>query len=126
VAELIKAGGKTISPAIHKRINSIWNKEELPEEWKESIIVPICKKGNETDCGKYRGTSYLSIMNKTLSSILLSMLTPHAEEIIGDNQHGLRCDRATTDHIFCIKYLREKMGIQRTSASATYRIQESL
>jgi len=36
---LIKAGGKTIRFEIHKFINSIWNKEELPEEWKESIIV---------------------------------------------------------------------------------------
>ena len=24
-----------------KLINSVWNKKELPEEWKESIIVPI-------------------------------------------------------------------------------------
>jgi hypothetical protein len=40
-AELIKAGGRTISCEIHKRIISIWNKEGLPEERKESIIVPI-------------------------------------------------------------------------------------
>jgi hypothetical protein len=26
--------------AIHKLINSIWNKEELPDQQKESIIVP--------------------------------------------------------------------------------------
>jgi hypothetical protein len=25
----------------HKLINSIWNKEELPLQWKESIVVPI-------------------------------------------------------------------------------------
>jgi len=25
---------------MHKLIISIWNKEELPEEWKELIIVP--------------------------------------------------------------------------------------
>jgi hypothetical protein len=31
--------------AIHMLINSIWNKEELPDQWKESIIVPIHKKG---------------------------------------------------------------------------------
>jgi hypothetical protein len=37
-AELIKAGGRTIRCAIHKLIISIWNKEELPEECKESII----------------------------------------------------------------------------------------
>ena len=42
-AEMIKVGGTTINSEIHKLINSIWNKEELPEQWKESIIVPICK-----------------------------------------------------------------------------------
>jgi len=40
-AELIKAGNRTIHYEIHKLIISIWNKEELPEEWKESITVPI-------------------------------------------------------------------------------------
>ena len=49
-AELIKAGVRTIRFAIHKLIISIWNKEELPEEWKGSIIVPIHKKGDKTDC----------------------------------------------------------------------------
>ena len=41
-AELIKAGGGTICGEIHKLIiTSIWKKEKLPEEWKESIIVRI-------------------------------------------------------------------------------------
>ena len=44
-AELIKAGGRRIYLEIHKLIISIWKKEKLPEEWKESIIVPIHKKG---------------------------------------------------------------------------------
>ena len=29
---------------IHKLITSIWKKEKLAEEWKESIIVPIRKR----------------------------------------------------------------------------------
>ena len=44
-AELIKAGGRTIRCAIHKLIISIWIKEELPDEWKVSIIVPIIRRG---------------------------------------------------------------------------------
>jgi hypothetical protein len=40
---------------IHKLINSIWNKEELPEQWNESIFVPIYKKVDKTDCSNYRG-----------------------------------------------------------------------
>jgi hypothetical protein len=55
LAELMKAGGRTIRCVIHKLIISIWNKEELSEEWNESIIVPIYKKGDKTDCSNYRG-----------------------------------------------------------------------
>ena len=71
-AELIKPRGIKIRCEIHKLINSIWNKEELPEEWKESIIVPIYKKGNKTDCSNYRGISLLQTTYKILSNILLS------------------------------------------------------
>ena len=58
-AELIKAGGRAICLEIHKLITSIWKKEELPEEQKESIIVPIHKKGNKTDCKNYIGISLM-------------------------------------------------------------------
>ena len=74
--------------AIHKLIISIWNKEELPEEWKGSIIVPIHKKGDKTDCNNYRGISLLPTTYKILFNILLSRLIPYAEEVIGGHQCG--------------------------------------
>jgi len=61
---------------IHKIIISIWKKEKLPEEWKESIIVSIHKKGDKTDCNNYRGISLLPTTYKMLSKILLSRLIP--------------------------------------------------
>jgi len=68
--ELFKAGGRTIH-SIYIFINVIWNKEELPEEWKESIIVPIDKKGDKSHFSNYRGISLLSTAWRILSSILL-------------------------------------------------------
>jgi hypothetical protein len=53
-AEWIKVGSRTIHSEIIN-INYIWNKEELPDEWKELIIVPIYKKGDKTNCSNYRG-----------------------------------------------------------------------
>ena len=38
----------------------IWNKEEFPQEWKESIIVSILKKGDRMDCNNYTGILLLS------------------------------------------------------------------
>jgi hypothetical protein len=73
---------------IHELINSIWNEDEFPVERKESYIVPIYKKCDKTECSNYRGISHLSTTHKILSNILLSRLTPNAEEIIGDHQCG--------------------------------------
>jgi hypothetical protein len=107
-AELIQAGGGTLRSEIHKLIKLIWNKEELPQQWKESIVVPIHKKGDKTDCSNYRGISLLSTSYKILSNILLARLTPNADEIMGDHQCGFRRNRSTTDQIFYIRHILEK------------------
>jgi hypothetical protein len=60
LAELYQAGGETLQSMIHKLINSIWNKEEIPDWLTESIIVPIQKKANKTYCNNYHGTLLLS------------------------------------------------------------------
>ena len=70
LAELIKAGGRILHYEIHKLFISIWNKEELREEWKESIIVPVYKKGDKTECSTHRGITLLPTMFKILPNIL--------------------------------------------------------
>jgi len=94
----LKQGGRTICFEIHKLINSIWNEEDLPEEWKEFVIVP-------SNC---RGISFLPTVYKILSNTLLPRLTPYEEEIIGDHQCEFRCNRSTTDHLFCICQILEE------------------
>jgi hypothetical protein len=68
---------------IQKLIMLMWNKEELPHQSKESIVVPIHKKDDKTDCSNYRGILLLPISYKILSNILLYRLIPYADEIIG-------------------------------------------
>jgi hypothetical protein len=43
-----------------------------------------------------------------LSNILLSRLTPYADEIIGDHQCGFRHNRSTTDQMFYIWQILDK------------------
>ena len=81
-AEFIKAAVRTIRCEIHKYIIPVWNKEELPEEWKESTIVRIYKraiKQNVVIIGNYWGSSKWIWHN-----------------------------RSTADHIFCIRQILEK------------------
>jgi hypothetical protein len=107
-AKLIKAGGETLCSEIHKLICCIWNKEELPQQWKESIIVPIHKKGDKTDCNNYCGISLLSTACKILSSILLARLTPYVNKVIGDHQYVFCHNRSTMDQMFYIQQILEK------------------
>jgi hypothetical protein len=76
-AELIQAGCEILRSKIRNLIDSIWNKEMLPHRWKESIILPVHRKGDETDCSNYRRMSLLSTSYKILSNILFSRLGPY-------------------------------------------------
>ena len=64
--ELIKSGGRTFRSDIHKLISSIQNMGEMPQEWKKSIIIPIYKKGDKTNCSNYRGISLCQVHTKFL------------------------------------------------------------
>jgi hypothetical protein len=82
----------------------------LPDQWKESIIVPISKKGNKTDPSNYH---VISTSNKIVSNILISRLNPYTDKIIGDHQCGFRRNKSATDNVFCINQkLEEKMEVQ--------------
>jgi hypothetical protein len=51
--ELIQVGRIMLLSAIHKLTNSVCNVQELPHQWRESIIVPI--QGYDADYSNYRG-----------------------------------------------------------------------
>jgi hypothetical protein len=85
VVGLIQAGCEILRSKIHRLVNSVWNKEELPDRRKQSI-VPILQKVDRSESSNYHGISLLSSSYKILSNILLSRLSPYTDEIIGDHQ----------------------------------------
>jgi hypothetical protein len=110
---MIQAGDEILRSEIHKLINSIWSTEELPDQWKESITVPIYKKGDKTDCSNYRRIPLLPTSYKFVSHILLSRLSPHLDEIIWDHLCGFRHNRSTIDQIFLNSSdTGKEMGVQ--------------
>ena len=70
-AKLIQNGENSLLTEIYKLVLAIWKKEMLPEQWKESVIVSIYKKGEEINCSNYRGISLLLTSYKILSNIIL-------------------------------------------------------
>jgi hypothetical protein len=47
IGELIQTGSEILRFDINELNNSVWNKEQLLGQQKESITVPICKTGDK-------------------------------------------------------------------------------
>ena len=92
----------------------------MPEEWKESIIVPIYKKGDTTDCSNYRGISLLPTTYKILSNILLSRLIPYAVmKLLGIiNVDSDATGRLLIIYSAFIKYLRKNGNTMKQHISS--------
>jgi hypothetical protein len=125
-AELVQAGSETLHPKIHKFMNSVWDEEELPDQWRESIIVPIYKKGDKTIVIIEAYHCY-QLHTQFLSSILFSMLSPYVDEIIGDHQCGFRRNRSTVNQTyFRSSDTGEILEYNETIYHLFIRVQESL
>lgn len=106
--ELIKHGGDAMIDALHKICNAIWTSGKWPKQWCQSIVIPIPKKGNLKKCTNYRTISLISHPSKVMLRVLLNRLTPHVEELLGDEQAGFRAGRSTVEQIFNIRVIAEK------------------
>jgi len=78
----------------------------MPEEWKETIIVPIYKNGDRDGCENYRGIALGNAAYKILANIILEKIKPYIEKIIGDYQNGFRDGRSVIDNIFVLKIIK--------------------
>jgi uncharacterized protein YfaP (DUF2135 family) len=50
----MKYGGNKLMNRVYELIRQIWGEERTPEEWKETIVVPIHKRGDRDRCKNYR------------------------------------------------------------------------
>ena len=93
---------------IHGMCNQIWRGESTPEEWIQSVLVPIPKKGDLKDCKNYRTIALMSHVGKIFMMILLERLKAQTEEHLADEQAGFRKDRNTVQQILMLRLIAEK------------------
>ena len=107
-AEEIVASGKEGEQALFSLCRRIWQKEEFPDEWKQSVILPIHKKKDKLICDNYRGISLLCHSQKMMASVMLQRIKARTEEILSEAQAGFRSGRSTIDQLFSLRLLTEK------------------
>ena len=91
-----------------KLFNRIWKEEKIPRDWEVGVILPLIKRGDNTDCNNYRGITLLSVVSKVYERILEKRLKRILDSQLEEAQSGFRKGRSTHDHIFTLKQLIEK------------------
>jgi len=79
-SELIKCGRRKLWNRIHQLITTIWETEQMPQEWGTAIICPIYKQGNKLERRNYRGISLLNVTYKIFTNLLTRYIEPYVEE----------------------------------------------
>ena len=106
-SEMLKAGGQRLMKEIHGMCNQIWRGESTPEEWIQSVLVTIPKKGDLKDCRNYRTIALMSHVGKIFMMILSERLKAQTEHL-ADEQAGFRKDRNTILQILMLRLIAEK------------------
>ena len=106
-AEAIKADIETAVQMLYSLFSKIWEKEEVPAQWKEGIIIKL-KKGDLRDCSNYRGIMLLSTPGKVLNRILLERMKEAVDPKLRDQQAGFRRNRSCADQIASLRIIVEQ------------------
>ena len=66
-------------PALRRRLLDIvvciWRGGEVPQQWKDAIIMVFHKKKDRAECGNYRGISLVAYAGKILLKIIARRLS---------------------------------------------------
>ena len=107
-AEAIKADTETAVIILHSLFSKIWEKEEVPAQWKEGLVIKLPKKGDLRDCSNYRGIMLLSVPGKVLNRILLERMKEAVDPKLRDQQAGFRKNRSCADQIASLRIIVEQ------------------
>jgi hypothetical protein len=107
--EHIVASGMVGIEVIMKIANRVLDGEGIPEDWRQSVLVPLYKgKGDVRDCGAYRGVKLLEHAMKVVERVLLRRLREVVE--IDEMQCGFMPGKGTVDALFMARMLQERYG----------------
>ena len=90
-------------------VRKCWTEENLPQDWKLAEVVSLYKNiGKRSECGNYRGISLLSVPGKVLASIILNRCIDALDQVLREEQCGIRKSRGCTDQLFALRQILEK------------------
>ena len=70
--EILNAGLKTSVDVFHYYFHKLWEQEQIPEDWRQGLMVKLPKKGNLTECNNWRAITLMVVAAKVLDRIIIT------------------------------------------------------
>ena len=105
--EVWKCLGESALKFLTKLYSRTMESERMPEEWRDSVLIPIFKnKGDVQRCSNYRGIKLISHTMKLWERIVEKRLRSDLK--FSNQQYGFMPGKSTTDALFALRVLMEK------------------
>lgn len=87
----------------------------FPDEWKESVLFPVHKRGDRGNVTNYRGITSLCAGSRLLEILVSKILFHEVKNHISCDQHGFYAGRSTVTNLteftsFCLRNIED--GVQ--------------
>jgi hypothetical protein len=96
---ILKDGARVLAKPLSVLFCKIYEKKEIPEQWKVSKVIPLHKKGKKENIENYRPISNLCSITKVFERLILLRLEEIEKEngidLTGYEQHGFKKKRST-------------------------------
>src|SRR2546425_1054450 len=101
-AELLQCIGERDVQIMTRRINKIYQSGLIPEDFRESIFVPIPKVSKAQECSDIRTIALIAYASKVLLLMIKRRITPIIERQLGDSQMGFRKGKGRRNAFFSL------------------------
>jgi len=92
---LLQEFASELSPVLTLLFRASLSQATVPDDWKQTLVAPIFKKGDKSSPANYGPISLTSVCCKIMEHIMHSQIMQHLDEhgILSDAQHGFRMRR---------------------------------
>ena len=108
ILKLLTESGPQLLDILLPLFNYIYDSGEIPQEWSESIFIPIPKTPHAKTCDQYRLISLINIITKIFTKIIHNRIYAKCEANVTETQFGFKGGFGTREAIFSLQVLIQR------------------
>ena len=93
---------------LHSIRQQTWKTQQWAQDWKNSVFIPIPKKGNTKECSNYFTIALISHPRRVMLKILQARLQQYMSHELPHVQTGCRRGRGSRDQMVNIPWIIKK------------------